>query len=457
MLSGTDYIKTIINGLKTWVDKRFKAVNERVDNLPNANWNQNDTNALDYIENRPFYKKPGAENLGNTAFVWKSLTNADDEYKVDICVNGSVFHDVVGVVRKDRYFNQTFIDYTCGTVTITVDTFDMEVKVVPAGTEWFFCTNGTEIKKIDSQYLPNEPIYLYNPSDEELCYAILNANGSNVIVTHNYLGKTDLYYPCHGDQTRIVGTVISSTFGGVCDYSIHPDESPMSISYTPESAGMLHYSLSYMNFGSEWRLYKTGFNRITDFEAFRKEIYGNAATLTFFKDFNYREYLVYFYTDYDIDKNIVEFTAAPMFDGKTITVKKIYINFKTGSIGTSTDTFAICPSKISVGQLIRCKAISNYSGNPTEWEAVDPEDIVHTVVPTVTADDNGKVMKVVDGVWAAGEEVNSVSLGLTGTSVGQIAVVSAVDANGVPTAWTAMDVVSGTLADTAYGTLVDQT
>lgn len=460
MLSGTDYIKTIINGLKTWVDKRLRAVNDRVDNLPNPNWNQNDSNALDYIENRPFYKKPGVENLGNTAFVWKSLTNADDEYKVNICVNGSVFRDVVGVVRKGKYSYQTFVDYTCGTATITLDILHMKITVAPADTEWFFCKYGTEVKKIDSQYLSNEPIYLDSPSEEELCRAILGANGSVVVVTSDEYSQTRVFYPCHfkaSSGQQVTGIVISESFSGVLQYCIDitPDSS-MSISYIPESAGILYYHLSYLNSGSEWHLGRPGLGKITDFKKFELEVRYQTAVLTYGQGFVDD---VYFYTNYDQKNSIVEFTGIPKFKDGSITIQTITIDCNTSSIywnyvgGTR---IAICPTKMSAGQLSRCKEV-NSKGNPAEWEAVDPEDIVHTVVPTVTTDDNGKVMKVVDGAWAAEEEAGGLSLGLTGISVGQIAVVSAVDSSGKPTAWTAMDVVSGTLVDAACGTLVDQT
>ena len=75
------------------------------------------------------------------------------------------------------------------------------------------------------------------------------------------------------------------------------------------------------------------------------------------------------------------------------------------------------------------------------------EEYVDGKIPAVSANDNGKVLKVVDGAWEAGEADDSTSLGLTGAAVGQIAVISAVDSSGVPTAWTTMDVVSGTLVE----------
>ena len=101
------------------------------------------------------------------------------------------------------------------------------------------------------------------------------------------------------------------------------------------------------------------------------------------------------------------------------------------------------------------------------------------LLPAVTADDNGKVLRVVSGAWSAQEmpsalpnphaltftgavtgsydgsapmsvEIPSgggsgsdISLGLTGASAGQIAKITAVDDTGKPTAWEAVDMPSG--------------
>lgn len=52
----------------------------------------------------------------------------------------------------------------------------------------------------------------------------------------------------------------------------------------------------------------------------------------------------------------------------------------------------------SVGQIAKITAVDE-SGVPTAWEAVD----MPTGVPSVTAADNGKFLRVVSGAWAASE------------------------------------------------------
>lgn len=62
-----NFMKTIINGLKTWTLSRIK--NSR------GNWNQNDKNADDYIKNRPFYTYDGENG--------EVVKKIDDKYLPD--------------------------------------------------------------------------------------------------------------------------------------------------------------------------------------------------------------------------------------------------------------------------------------------------------------------------------------------------------------------------------------
>ena len=72
-------------------------------------------------------------------------------------------------------------------------------------------------------------------------------------------------------------------------------------------------------------------------------------------------------------------------------------DYMTPSMGTS---------GAKVGQMLNVQA-EDASGKPTKWET---KDVPHGV-PAVTASDNGKFLRVVDGVWAAAtvENANGVS------------------------------------------------
>lgn len=55
MLPNVEYIKTLVNGLKEFVNSKIKLVRKDIDSIPQADWNQNDSTAKDYVKNRPFY------------------------------------------------------------------------------------------------------------------------------------------------------------------------------------------------------------------------------------------------------------------------------------------------------------------------------------------------------------------------------------------------------------------
>lgn len=66
------------------------------------------------------------------------------------------------------------------------------------------------------------------------------------------------------------------------------------------------------------------------------------------------------------------------------------------------------------------------------------------LLPAVTAADNGKVLRVVSGAWAAEDmPTGGTDMGITGATVGQIAKITAVDDSGKPTSWDAADMPSG--------------
>lgn len=82
----------------------------------------------------------------------------------------------------------------------------------------------------------------------------------------------------------------------------------------------------------------------------------------------------------------------------------------------------------AVGQIAKITAV-DADGKPTAWSPVD----MPSGLPTVTAADNGKFMRVVSGAWAAAE--GDASFDITGASTGQAPIINAVDADGKPTAW----------------------
>lgn len=92
------------------------------------------------------------------------------------------------------------------------------------------------------------------------------------------------------------------------------------------------------------------------------------------------------------------------------------------------------------------KGTIRVKSEPKEGNEVATKSYVDaTALPPVTTEDNGKILKVMDGAWAIDipSDGTDISLGLTSTTVGQIAKITAVDGTGKPTAWEAVDMPSG--------------
>lgn len=66
------------------------------------------------------------------------------------------------------------------------------------------------------------------------------------------------------------------------------------------------------------------------------------------------------------------------------------------------------------------------------------------LLPAVTAEDNGKILRVVSSAWTAADmPTGGTGMDITGAKVGQIAKITAVDDTGKPIAWSPVDMPSG--------------
>ena len=102
------------------------------------------------------------------------------------------------------------------------------------------------------------------------------------------------------------------------------------------------------------------------------------------------------------------FTGTPVKDTYYLStdnmiVRDTEIATLNGYVGSMIDNSVSNPLNITgatVGQIAKITAVDE-SGNPTAWEAVDGG------VPSVTASDNGKFLRVVSGAWTAVEIANA--------------------------------------------------
>ena len=130
---------------------------------------------------------------------------------------------------------------------------------------------------------------------------------------------------------------------------------------------------------------------------------------------------------------------------KDVVVFRPDLRVADGYIQYSTDGGSTWQNLIAMAELKGAPGIYYGTTPPTGdthpvWIDPDggPDD--GGLLPAVTTADNGKVLRVVSSAWSAEDiPTGGTDMGITGAAVGQIAKITAVDENGKPTAWEAVD------------------
>ena len=113
MLPSLEYIKTVINGLKKHADNKTESVRKdlenKVDSLPQPDWNQNDSAAKDYVKNRICYVKDPIL-IGKAEFVAISETKMTRTMTDDLdLMRGIVRLSGEGDILKIEVGERTFM------------------------------------------------------------------------------------------------------------------------------------------------------------------------------------------------------------------------------------------------------------------------------------------------------------------------------------------------------------
>ena len=152
MLPSLEHIKTIINGLKKYTDnktygalKYLKYLENKVDSLPQPDWEQNDTTAKDYIRNRPFFVY--TEN-------WAPLT-IDNYYSSGFSIeafkiDGTEYRDFSITTEGPATI------YTVGVYTITIITRYDIISCDPQCSSLLFWYPHDVINKIEEKFIPDK-------------------------------------------------------------------------------------------------------------------------------------------------------------------------------------------------------------------------------------------------------------------------------------------------------------
>lgn len=165
MFPNVEYIKTLVNGLKEFVSNSIKsvrkdteskvdAINATIDGLPQADWNQNDSAAKDYVKNRTHWteSKEVSSGFGRVGFANGCRLGARKFSK--ILADGETYTDVpVDMFTNGRYLQSEFGGYTfCfdqvyGTVEVTPSESNIN------GVQFFYIAD--TVHKLPDKYVPD--------------------------------------------------------------------------------------------------------------------------------------------------------------------------------------------------------------------------------------------------------------------------------------------------------------
>jgi len=133
LFPNVEYIKTLVNGLKEFVNSKIKSVRKDIDELPQLDWNQNDPAAKDYVKNRTHWTAveevggngesafiAGSWAYNNPSLVFSTITGLGKTYhNIPLQENGKYIEAVVGdyTISHDRYLGGMSVSPNTATVT----------------------------------------------------------------------------------------------------------------------------------------------------------------------------------------------------------------------------------------------------------------------------------------------------------------------------------------------------
>ena len=417
------------------VGARLSSLSEKITNLPQADWNQNDSTAADYVKNRPFYTGDPVE----TVLVEESTVEFAEHNGLYGAEFPSTFEAMVGETYKVSWDGSVyectcvFIEEASGIGNLSIigagsDTGEPFLMGVINGQGMIIYTRDTsgshtfsisglvsEVVKIDEKYLPEN---IATKSEVEAAQTTANnaqftANNAQS-AANAALAKFPLKY------SDVVDTPFSAIElpGEVTKYSRSSAKGgtfiKLTLSSTSELTGSGFYKVS---------------SDVFDFEDLSKISYkfkyssGTSSKLISVDDL---EPKVNFSSDHSvflINRDILFCGSTGTF---TITINRRTHSFSVAETGIYSYTSIMSSSHSFVNYIELTKKVSGFiqSSKPvlipssTEGstkkfritvddsglvQSVDKDtgSVYSTMAPAVTAKDNGKFLRVTNGQWAA--------------------------------------------------------
>lgn len=400
-----------------------------------GNWEQNDPTADDYIKNRPFYTEqteivilPETTLNGEQSINITTPLIVGQEYK--ITWNGVVYRSIAREYDGYRMIgNNAVYEFDNGIETDTGEPFAAKTEGDNLNLYFYMddtvtepptvsITFGEKVHKIDEKYIPNEIARVQNYKDIVRYDDLMNYATYGDL--SNYATFIDLESYALKEQIRNYKEIVHEfSFDGVVagleQMTINDVNTYYKISdYTPNRAKISNvYALRINNASAPTSAMWESANAISFNLGVVTFVYsaGDGVFTRGTSSFNYNAPSTGMYIAYNIKQ--VQITEKESgFDGvdfinfyddcTTNNIEQYSMSIDgSGSINiTSDETVSVVPaiSTATLGQTIVVKAVDD-AGKPTEWEAQAlPEG-----VPVYTSDDEGKFLRIVNGVptWVA--------------------------------------------------------
>lgn len=220
-----------------------------------ADWNQNDETAKDYIKNRICYEEEETvTELGNTYAVWDELTAADRYTPISYKMNGTIYKDVVPTYNPSvgayLYNSVAPYDHYIGVLT-------QNSSIDSGGVNFQFVKIENAVKQIDKKYIPDEaftqanwnenneasPAYIKN----RICYeeTVPDTYEELQLTTSNWKSLTG--YVKGSDLSKMLSIPLNFIVNGVKHYNVSPEwyfESKTEITYFFNESKTLYVSVT---------------------------------------------------------------------------------------------------------------------------------------------------------------------------------------------------------------------
>ena len=182
-----------------------------------ADWNQNDPAASDYVKNRICYEEETVTELGNTYSVWNELTKADRYTPISYKMNGTIYKDVVPTYNSTAgaYMYNAVAPYDHYIGVLTENSF-----IDSGGVNFQFVKIENTVKQIDSKFIPTASPD-WNQNDEtakdyiknRICYEEIGVDKTYTLTPNR---DNDTWNFTNGDIPLILGqSATVKSFGGI--------------------------------------------------------------------------------------------------------------------------------------------------------------------------------------------------------------------------------------------------